>query len=172
MARPRRTPADRTSTLIKEWSAQRPGESVAIQSVRTQLLLLGTRIARDNDSMARTLGVTGPELGVLLALRRQGTPYCLRPADLLDALLVPSSSMTRQLDKLEAQRLVARCVDPEDGRGKLVRLTAAGVTLADRAIPRMLKQSVVSRGLLAMQPHQVDTLDALLRELLSGLPPG
>lgn len=169
-SRPKRTPADRTTLLLQEWGTQRPGESLEVQSARTQLLLLGTCIARDNDSVARLLGVTGAELRVLLALRRRGSPYRMRPADLLDALLVPSSSMTRQLDQLESRGLVQRCTDPEDGRGKLVQLTAEGVAIANRAIPRMLKQSVVSRALLEMDPRKVETLNALLRDLLTRLP--
>ncbi len=172
MPRAKPNPSDRRSSLMKEWASQRPGESLSLQSVRTQLLLLGAHISRDNDRVARQLGVTGPELRVLLALRRRGAPYRLRPADLLDALLVPSSSMARQLERLESQGLVRRCADPQDGRAKLVELADGGVAAADKAISRMLKQSPISQGLMAMDVRRVETLDALLQEVLANLPAG
>lgn len=163
-------PAERTGQLMDEWRRERPGEDLSLQSVRTKLLLLGTHIARDNDRAARELGAGGPELTVLFALRRSGPPYRMRPADLLDALLVPSSSMTRQLDSLLARGLVRRSPDPQDGRVSLVELTAAGVAFADRALGVILQESPVSIGLASMQPSQVERLDALLRKLLEALP--
>src|SRR5205085_1527378 len=66
------------------------------------------------------------EFDVLAALRRQGPPYRLSPGALLRATLVTSGTMTNRLDRLEQAGLVRRAPDPEDKRGVLVSLTAAG----------------------------------------------
>jgi DNA-binding MarR family transcriptional regulator len=46
--------------------------------------------------------------------------------DLADELMSLPSRVTRQIHRLETQRLVRRCSSPEDGRGVLATITADG----------------------------------------------
>jgi DNA-binding MarR family transcriptional regulator len=162
-----RPSASRTDKLLEDWGRERPGAHAEVQGVRTRLLQLGTYLSRDNERIARGLGITGPELRVIFALRRSGEPYRMRPTDLLEALLVPSSSMARQLDGLERVRFVKRRSDPEDGRVKMVELTPGGVAAADAALSQALGESEGTQALLALSGKDRQDLDRLLQKLLA-----
>jgi DNA-binding MarR family transcriptional regulator len=56
-----------------------------------------------------------------------------RMGDLAAALQLLPCRLTRQARRLEGQGLVQRCVSPEDRRGVVVIITAAGRLMADQA---------------------------------------
>ncbi len=56
------------------------------------------------------------------------------PARLARAFQVTKGAMTNTLQKLEARGLVEIRADPEDGRGKLVRISSAGRRARDAAL--------------------------------------
>lgn len=63
---------------------------------------------------------------VLWALDREGPQ---RQRDLANYMLVARYSVSRLIDKLEAEGLVERHQCPTDARGQLVHITAAGLKL-------------------------------------------
>lgn len=75
------------------------------------------------DPAFRTLGINGYD--VLFTLSRcEGTG--LRLNELNDHVLLAQSSLSRLVERLQKQGLVARESTPEDGRGVVVRLTEEG----------------------------------------------
>lgn len=73
--------------------------------------------------------------------------------------------MTKRLDRLEQAGLVIRKEDPDDRRGVLVELTAAGLALVDQAVVAHLENE--RRRILApLTARQLAELAALLRPLL------
>jgi DNA-binding MarR family transcriptional regulator len=107
---------------------------------------------------------------VLATLRRTGPPYRLRPTELTDALMLTSSGTTKRLDRLEQAGLVERAPDPEDRRGTLITLTAAGRELIDSVTPAHLDNE--RRILGALTEAEQRRLADLLRKLALGLPAG
>src|SRR5919106_1765060 len=90
-----------------------------------------------------------PELGwqdVLATLRRTGPPYRLRPSEFSGALMLTSSGTTKRLDRLERAGLIERAPHPDDRRGTLIELTAAGRRLIDNVTEAHLENE---RRLLA-----------------------
>jgi DNA-binding MarR family transcriptional regulator len=81
--------------------------------------------------------------------------------------MVTSGTITNRLDGLEDLKLIIRAPDPEDGRGSLVKLTAAGVRAVDKAMEDLLDRE---RGLLASltKDERADLAD-LLSQLASTL---
>ena len=63
---------------------------------------------------------------VLWALEREGP---LRQRDLADHMLIARYSISRLIDRMEAEGKVQRRECPEDGRGQMVHITAAGLKL-------------------------------------------
>jgi DNA-binding MarR family transcriptional regulator len=59
----------------------------------------------------------------------------LRMAELAERMLLSRSGMTRLVDRLERDGLIARCSCPSDGRGMFATLTDAGAELVARARP-------------------------------------
>ena len=69
-------------------------------------------------------GVTGPRLSVLSVLVLGGGPRTL--GSLAEAERVRPPTMTRLIQAMEAEGLVARAPSPDDARATLIRATAAG----------------------------------------------
>lgn len=160
--------SDRTRRALREWNAIDIGGDRTVQEIRTRILLLGLHLSRDNDRIARKLGVSGEEMRVLYSLRRI-TPHVMRPTDLKDALLIQSSSLTGKLDRLEALGLITRERDDKDRRGLLVKLTEQGVKLADASLHEALTNSSLSKALLSMSADKRKKAAELLEEILNSL---
>jgi DNA-binding MarR family transcriptional regulator len=107
------------------------------------------------------------EFDVLSALRRQGPPYQLSPGALLHTTLVTSGTMTNRIDRLAQGGLVRREPDPQDKRGVLVTLTAAGRARVDAALADL----IASEQALLAGVSEADRrrLAGLLRILLAPL---
>lgn len=102
------------------------------------LVLLTARFGRlvelafETDAQQR--GRTAAEDRVLGALLLVGEPHRLSPTRLRQVLAQTSGGMTKTLARLEGADLVRRVADPDDRRGLLVELTAAGRREARQAL--------------------------------------
>src|SRR5262252_10406210 len=141
---------DEVDGLVASWQAERPD----LDTEPLQVLSRVSRLARHLDRARRAAfaahGLAAWEFDVLSALRRQGAPYQLSPGALLRATLVTSGTMTNRIDRLEEAGLVSRRPDPQDKRGVLVTLTAAGATRVDAALADLLE---AEQALLAGLPE-------------------
>jgi DNA-binding MarR family transcriptional regulator len=86
---------------------------------------------------------------------------CLRMQDLAERVVLSRSRVSRLVDDLERERLVARQPDPDDGRAIRACLTAAGRRALRRAAPTYLR---------GIERHFTSQLtDAELRSIAGGL---
>lgn len=76
--------------------------------------------------------LTRDEWRVLAALADQGE---VRAADVKDRTTLDKMQVSRALARLEAQGLVDRAPDPDDGRASRVRLLPAGTALYRKIVP-------------------------------------
>lgn len=151
--------------MLADWEQQRPDLSAQVQRIRFRLVVLGSFIARDNNMIARDYGLTGGEMRILYALRRAGEPFTLRPTDLQDLLLMPSPTVTRQVDRLAELGFLRRSRDEKDRRGFNVYLTQRGLAIADAALTRSVAESSMSKALNAMNAEEREELDRALTNL-------
>lgn len=88
-------------------------------------------------SIEEELAAHGLEVGwfdVLSALRRRGRPYTLTPGELARAVMLSTGGMTKRLDRMEEQGLLRRRPHPQDRRGSLIEMTAAGRRRIESAV--------------------------------------
>jgi DNA-binding MarR family transcriptional regulator len=83
------------------------------------------------------------------------------------ALMRTSGTTSFRIDRLETRSLVRRIADPNDGRGVIAALTAAGLRLADAMAPVHLANE--ADILPVLTPDEQATMVPLLRELLLSL---
>jgi DNA-binding MarR family transcriptional regulator len=158
---------DEVDDLVTAWQAERPDLDVQPLQVLSRVSRLARHLDRARRAAFADHGLEPWEFDVLAALRRQGTPYELSPGALLRTTLVTSGTMTNRVDRLEEAGLVRRRPDPQDKRGVLVTLTAAGAAQVDAALADLLE---AEQALLAGLPESSrHTLADLLRILLAPL---
>ena len=75
----------------------------------------------------------------LLVQIARGPETGIRPTELAARSLLTKSGVTRAVDRLEREGLVARRECPSDGRGQHVLLTGAGRRLLKRAYPSHMR---------------------------------
>lgn len=130
---------------------------------------IGLHIARRQEEAFGRFGLNRGEVGVLAALRFAGPRQQLSPTRLFKGLMLSSAGITSRLDSLERRGYVKRKRDPNDRRGVLVELTAAGREVLGQAVGA---NTGGEKELLANLTRQEQkTLAGLLKKLLSGLEP-
>jgi DNA-binding MarR family transcriptional regulator len=161
---------DEVDDLVAAWHAERPDLDVQPMQVLSRVARLARHLDRARRSAFAAHGLEPWEFDVLAALRRKGPPYELSPGALLHTTLVTSGTMTNRIDRLEDKGLVRRRRDPQDKRGVLVTLTAAGQSRVDAALADLLEaEHALLAGLPETSRH---TLAGLLRVLLAPLDAG
>ena len=162
-----RTPADAVAVIVEQWRRQRP------DLAPDPMLVIGRidRLSATFDVRLRPTfadaGLGNGDFDVLAALRRAGAPYELTPGDLSRAMMVTTGAVTKRIDRLESQGLVARTVAPTDGRGRLVSLTPSGVELVDDLMGRHLAREAALLG--GLDDRERAELGHLLGRLLTSL---
>lgn len=158
---------DLLDQLHSDWRRERPDLDASAMGIVGRLVVLGEVLRKRATDALQPFGIGYSELDTLATLRRSGAPYTLRPAALLDAVLIQSGSLTACLDRLEKRGLVTRVPTPEDRRGRAVRLTDAGRALIDEAIAaRFADAEACVTGLDSASRAD---LERLLRRLLHSL---
>lgn len=155
---------DAIDAIIDQWRRERPDLDPSAKHITGRLLRLTSLIrARYADAFA-PLGLSGGQYGVLAALRRAGDPFELTPSALTRSQLMTSGGMTPVIDGLERRGLVERRPNPDDRRGRLVRLTADGRETIDRAME--VHSAAEHAAVDGLSPDEREQLTALLRRLL------
>lgn len=155
--------ADEVDRIVADWGRERPELDFSPMLVLSRVDRLARHLDRTRRHAFAAGGLEPWEFDVLAALRRAGKPYQLSPKALLQQTLVSSGTMTNRIDRLAERALVERHTDPNDGRGVIVRMTAAGGAAVDAAIAGLLDDE--RRMLDALAEPDRERLAALLRKL-------
>ena len=136
---------------------------VSPPDLTTLTLLLG-RLGRLNELLVNSIcaehGTSAAELRVLLFLTQQPTGAA-SPRHVARFVVQTTGGLTATLGRLETAGLVERRPDPNDGRGKIVSITAAGRDLHDRAL-----DSIVARTGETIRGIDLTQLDLVVRSLV------
>jgi DNA-binding MarR family transcriptional regulator len=141
-------------------------KSVPIETtwhVRDHCLCLATQraaraMARRFDDAFRPLGITSGQFSLLMSLNRETPPSIGAVATLL---AMDRTTLTANLKPLVERRLAEVAIDPDDKRGRLLKLTTAGQALLKSAVPVWERTHEEVDGMIA----DTDGLRAGLRAL-------
>ncbi|MGX9430104.1 MULTISPECIES: MarR family winged helix-turn-helix transcriptional regulator [Bradyrhizobium] len=149
------------------WLEQRPDLDLTAALTLLRLERVNQLHEKRLLGISKAVGLQTGELYVLLALRRSGRPYELRPTDLFRALLVTSGAMSKRVARLQEGGFILRVSANDDGRSELVRLTSKGLATADRGITEIAKvvESVIDAS--GLNKAEIGMLDRCLRKLLA-----
>ncbi len=104
------------------------------------LLHLGRVVESSVQAVLAPEGLELSEHSVLTALWFAGEPYTMSPTQLSHVILQTTSGVSKTLRRVERLGLIERVDDPNDGRARLVVLTAAGREMAERPLRQLVGQ--------------------------------
>lgn len=103
-------------------------------------------LARRFDDALRPVGLTHGQFSLMMSLNRPVPP---RKGDVASLLAMDHSTLTANLKPLERRGLIESEIDPEDRRGRLLRLTPEGLAVLARAVPVWERAHEATEALLA-----------------------
>jgi len=100
----------------------------AVDQIQAALQVVARSItqARVHERLLRTAGVRLDRAGSSLLYKLHASGDSLRVTDLAELLGVDTPTVTRKIQQLEREGLVARRADPDDRRATRINLTPAG----------------------------------------------
>ncbi|HZL38932.1 MAG TPA: MarR family transcriptional regulator [Pseudolabrys sp.] len=156
--------ADSIEGLLGEWRRERPDLDPWPFAIFGRAWRLTASLRTDAEKWLAPLGLTFESFSLIVTLRRSGPPYELSPTALYRESLLSSGAMTNRIDRVEAMGMVSRRPNSHDRRSTMVRLTAKGRALADRAIK--IHFEALGKELACLKANERKTLSSLLSKLL------
>lgn len=151
---------DLVATMVEQWRSQRPDLDPSAVGTIGRLSRVSRAVTDQLVSLYRRFGLSEGEFDVLATLRRIGAPFALSPSALQAVTMVTKGAVSKRLDTLEEKGLVARESAADDGRGRVVRLTDAGIALIDEAIGAHFENQ--RRILAPLSAHDRSELERIL----------
>lgn len=134
-------------------------EDPAIFRLLTEVGII-EQLARNQLERSLPDGLKAPQFGVLNHLARLGGAWS--PLRLANAFQVTKGAMTNTLQRLETRGLIKVAGDPEDGRGKLVTLTAKGRAMRARCV-KAVGPTIAALSLEVSEKEVVKALPVLAK---------
>ena len=150
--------------IVDQWRRERPELDASAKEVSGRVIRLASLFQQAYVPEFEAAGLNAGDYGVLVALRRAGSPFRLTPTELARQRMMTSGGMTPVIDRLERDGLVKRLPNPADRRGSLVELTRAGKRKIDVAMAR--HAAAEQRLVEHLEPGEREQLAGLLRKLL------
>jgi DNA-binding MarR family transcriptional regulator len=125
--------SDHVARVMAQWAQERPDLDPSPQGIIGRLHRIALRLTDDLVAVYAEHGLGEGEFDILATLRRGGAPYALTPTELAAQTMVTSGAITKRVDRCVAQGWVTRERSEDDGRGRVIALTAAGRELIDTA---------------------------------------
>jgi DNA-binding MarR family transcriptional regulator len=145
---------DHVALGVEQWQALRPDLDLAGMEVFGRIYRLARVAEIERTAALEPHGLQLGDVDVLAPLFRY--PDGLRPRELRNAMMVGSGTLTPRIDRLEATGLLRRDPDPDDRRGRILRLTARGRRVTPRAVAVLLEvENRLLSGLPARERHQL-----------------
>ncbi|WP_181918763.1 MarR family winged helix-turn-helix transcriptional regulator [Wenzhouxiangella sediminis] len=152
---------NRIEKIAADWKRERPDLDATDAATIGRFLMVARQLERVGRAELAPFDLGLTDHDVLSALRRSGSPYALKPGDLLDELVLTSGALSSCLDRLEGRGLVERRRHEKDGRARVVSLTPRGTDLIDAVVEaRYAAAREVLRDISAPRKRQLDELVA------------
>lgn len=158
---------DRIDEILEQWQRESPQLDVSALAVTGRVMRIARLLEKHRETVLAEYGLNVWSFDVLATLRRQGSPYQLKPTDLYGLLMLSSGAMTNRIDRLEEDGVVVRLRDPDDRRSVSVQLTPKGIELIDTVMPVLFEKE--KQFLEEFTKTETQTFTKLLRRFLLSL---
>jgi len=133
------------------WARELPNSDPELFGLIGSILRLASLLENEFRSYTQaTFDMGTGDMRILLALRRAGAPFAMRPTDLFQSLLITSGAVTKQVERLTRRGLVDRIPDATRKRSWQIHLTEKGKEVTDVAL-----EAISSRFDIAAAFHRI-----------------
>jgi DNA-binding MarR family transcriptional regulator len=129
---------ENSDVAVAQWRKELRGSGVDAFTLATRLRRIAILLDDLTSEASESAGLKINDVLLLLALRRIGPPYCMRPTDILKMQGITSGAATYRIDQLTNQGLAERAADPNDRRGYLIYLTPKGKEVIDSILAEIM----------------------------------
>lgn len=154
---------DHVAAVVEQWRTRRPDLDLTGMAIFGRIDRLARFADVERAAALEPYGLNHGDVDILAALWRHEDG--LRPLDLRRAMMVGSGTLTARLDRLESAGLLERHPDPEDRRGRVLRLTTEGERLVPGLVEMLL--AIENRFLDGVPVKVLDRLPSDLGRLLT-----
>lgn len=157
---------DSVARVIAEWRGAETMDPVYLRrtiGIVMRVRRLSGHLDRELDAFFASFGITPLGYGLIAALRRVGSPFEMRLAELPRLLGARPAAVRREVDRLAERGFVVREGPPRRWR---VVLTAQGSALFDTCSPVHMANEDAFLG-AALSDEQRGQLEELLADLLA-----
>ena len=149
--------------VVAQWRQELTGSAVDAFTLATRLRRIAILLDELTIEASESAGLKISDALLLLALRRIGKPYCMRPTDILRMQGITSGAATYRIDQLTGQGLAERAPDPNDRRGYLIYLTPKGKEVIESILARIMASFERKLQPLASIPGAMSLFEQYLR---------
>lgn len=129
---------DALDSIADEVRRRHPDLDLDGLAITGRIMRLARHLEARRERQLAAFDLTVADFDVLATMRRRASEQPINVRELQRSLMLSSGGMTKRLDRLETAGLIQRLRDPNDRRGVLLELSAAGVRLIDDAVPAVL----------------------------------
>lgn len=157
---------DHVDKIQAQWKRELPDVDLAGQGVIARLHRLANFLTQEITAVYSEFGLSEGEFDILCAIRREGEPFEIRPADIAQTTMVTTGGTSKRLDKLEKSGLIERAPHSTgDGRSKVVRLTSLGKTTIEAAFKAHMENE--RRLVESLGVQERESLEQILKQWLA-----
>jgi DNA-binding MarR family transcriptional regulator len=162
--RPTAVEPDSVDEQLEVWGRELPTLDLETEGIVERIQKLQWHLDRSARETLERFDLSHGEWRLMGHLRYSGPPYRGKPGKLAKHLGLSSGAMTNRLDNMERRGLVRRLDDPDDRRGVIVELTAAGQELWEETVGMQAQKEAFVAGVL--DDDEKSRLNDLLRRMV------
>jgi len=148
---------------LKEELKLKNGFEMAEHEALLNIYYTTTSLKKRADAFFKSLGLTDVQFNVLMLLTYQGLSDGLSQAQLSNMMLVNRANTTTLIDRMEKAGLVVRTSDSADRRTNIIKLTAKGKKMFEKAEPLYVEQ--VKRTMIGFNQAETKKLITTLEKI-------
>jgi DNA-binding MarR family transcriptional regulator len=152
---------------LKEELKLKKGFEMAEHEALLNIYYTTTSLKKRADVFFKTFGLTDVQFNVMMLLTYQGGPDGLSQAQLSDMMLVNRANITTLIDRMEKAQFVIRTNDSTDRRTNIIKLTAKGKKMFEKAEPFYVEQ--VKQAMTGVNQIEQKKLIAVLEKVRANI---
>ena len=152
---------------LKEELKLKKGFEMAEHEALLNIYYTTTSLKKRADVFFKTFGLTDVQFNVMMLLTYQGGPDGLSQAKLSDMMLVNRANITTLIDRMEKAQFVIRTNDSADRRTNIIKLTAKGKKMFEKAEPFYVEQ--VKQAMAGVNQIEQKKLMAVLEKVRANI---